>query len=111
MPKMKTLTFDTASAMFLAVKTGQAQAMQMDSPVVDWYAANNNDLMVLPELLGNVQNNAIFMKPGDHTLWLYLSTVVQELRTGSRYDEYSEIFRKWFGRNPPPQRFYMNAAK
>src|SRR6185312_5518976 len=38
MPNIKVLTFDTPSAMFLAVKTGQAQAMQMDSPVIDWYA-------------------------------------------------------------------------
>ena len=39
MPNVKVLTFDTPSAMFLAVKSGQAQAMQMDSPVIDWYAA------------------------------------------------------------------------
>lgn len=105
-PNMKVLTFDTPSAMFLAVKSGQAQALQMDTPVVDHYAATNSDLMVLPEMLGNVQNNAIFMKPGDFTLWLYVSTVVQELRHGSRYNEYAEVFKKWFGRNPPPQRFY-----
>ncbi|MEP9347725.1 transporter substrate-binding domain-containing protein [Xanthobacter sp. KR7-225] len=110
LPKMKVLTFDTPSAMFLAVKSGQAQAMQMDTPVIDHYAANNADLMALPELLGNVQNNAVFMKPGDFTLWLYISTVVQELRSGSRYSEYTEVFRKWFGRNPPPQRFYTAAA-
>jgi polar amino acid transport system substrate-binding protein len=110
MPNMKVLTFDTASAMFLAVKSGQAQAMQMDTPVIDHYASTNSELMVLPEMLGNVQNNAIFMKPGDFTLWLYISTVVQELRHGSRYNEYSEVFNKWFGRNPPPQRFYSSAS-
>jgi ABC-type amino acid transport substrate-binding protein len=109
-PKMKVLTFDTPSAMFLAVKSGQAQALQMDTPVVDHYAATNSELMTLPELLGNVQNNAIFMKPGDFTLWLYISTVVQELRHGSRYNEYAEAFNKWFGRNPPPQRFYTSAT-
>lgn len=109
-PNMKVLTFDTPSAMFLAVKSGQAQAMQMDTPVVDHYATTNSELMVLPEMLGNVQNNAIFMKPGDFALWLYISTVVQELRHGSRYNEYSEVFNKWFGRNPPPQRFYATAA-
>ena len=110
LPNVKTLTFDTASAMFLAVKSGQAQAMQFDSPVIDWYGKENTaDLMVLPELLGNVQNNAIFMKPGDFTWWLYLDTFVQELTTGSRYAEYVELYQKWFGRNPPPQRFYTGA--
>ena len=107
-PKAKLVTFDTASAMMLAVRTGQAQAMQMDTPVVDWYAHNDETFKVLPTLLGNVQNNAIFMKPGDFTWWLYLDTVVKEMRTGSRYDEYSAAFNKWFGRNPPPERFYLN---
>jgi polar amino acid transport system substrate-binding protein len=110
LPNVKTLTFDTASAMFLAVKSGQAQAMQFDSPVVDWYGKENAaDLIVLPELLGNVQNNAIFMKPGDFAWWLYVDTFVQELTAGSRYAEYVEIYQKWFGRNPPPQRFYTGA--
>lgn len=111
MPNVKVLTFDTASAMFLAVKSGQAQAMQMDSPVIDWYAANNSEMKTLPENLGNIQGNAIFMKPGDFTLWRYLDTVVGELTTGSRYSDYTDVFKKWFGRNPPPQRFYAAVSK
>jgi polar amino acid transport system substrate-binding protein len=95
--------------MMLSVKTGQAQAMQMDTPVVDWYASNDPDFEVLATPLGNLQNNAIFMKPGDFTWWLYLTTVVKEFRFGSRYDEYTTVFHKWFGRNPPPQRFYAKA--
>jgi len=106
MPKMQNLVFDTPSAMFLAVKTGRAQAMQMDTAVADYYSAQNAELKVLPGVLGNIQNNGIFMKPGDFTWWLYLDTVVQELRAGSRYDEYAELFRKWFGKDPPPARFY-----
>jgi polar amino acid transport system substrate-binding protein len=112
MPNMKVLTFDTPSAMFLAVKTGQAQAMQMDSPVIDWFAASNNtEMKTLPENLGNIQGNAIFMKPGDFTLWLYLDTVVGELVAGSRYNDYTDVYKKWFGRNPPPQRFYASGPK
>jgi polar amino acid transport system substrate-binding protein len=110
LPKVKILTFDTPSALFTAVKSGQAQAMQMDTPVVDWYATNNKDLKVLPENLGVTQGNAIFMKPGDFTTWLWFDTMVQEMTAGSRYTEYSEIYRKWFGRNPPPQRFYGAGA-
>ncbi|MHB8727246.1 MAG: transporter substrate-binding domain-containing protein [Casimicrobiaceae bacterium] len=110
LPKAKILTFDTPSALFTAVKSGQAQAMQMDTPVVDWYATNNKDLKVLPENLGVTQGNAIFMKPGDFTTWLWFDTMVQEMTAGSRYTEYSEIYRKWFGRNPPPQRFYGAGA-
>jgi polar amino acid transport system substrate-binding protein len=106
LPNMKVVTFDTPSAMFTAVKSGQATAMQMDTPVVNWYAANNKDMKVLPEQLANIQGNAIFMKPGDFTTWLWMDTMVQELVAGSRYTEYSDIYRKWFGRNPPPQRSY-----
>jgi polar amino acid transport system substrate-binding protein len=110
LPNTKTLTFDTPAALFTAVRSGQAQAMQMDTPVVNWYAANNKEMKVLPENLGVVQGNAIFMKPGDFTLWLWMDTVVQELTAGSRYVEYSEIYKKWFGTNPPPQRFYGAVA-
>lgn len=111
LPNVKVLTFDTPSALFTAVKTGQAQAMQMDTPVLNWYANNNKDLAVLRENLAVTQGNAIFMKPGDFTLWLWLDTMVQEMVAGSRYTEYSDIYRKWFGRNPPAQRFYNEAPK
>lgn len=106
LPEIEVLTFDTPSSMFTAVKSGQASALQMDTPVVNWYAANNQDLDVLPENLAVVQGNAIFMKQGDFTLWLWMDTMVQEMLAGSRYSEYSEIYQKWFGRSPPPQRFY-----
>jgi polar amino acid transport system substrate-binding protein len=107
LPKMKTLDFDQPSSLFIAVKSGQAQAMQIDTPIIDWYAANNPGFHELPELLSNVQNNAIFMKPGDFVWWRYLDTVVQELRWGSRYDEYTALYQKWFKKNPPPQRPYL----
>jgi polar amino acid transport system substrate-binding protein len=108
-PRTRVLTFEEVSAMMLALKSGQAQAMQMDKPVLDWYAANDATLEVLPETFGNVQNNAIFLKPGDFPWWLYLNTVVGELRAGSRYDEYTAVFRRWFGRPPPPPRFYTKS--
>ncbi len=105
-PKMNLLTFDVPSSMFLAVKSGQAQAMQIGRPVLDWYSKNNPEFEVLPENLGTVQNIGIYMRPGDFTWWRYLDTLVQELRTGSRYDQYTALFMKWFGKAPPPQRFY-----
>jgi polar amino acid transport system substrate-binding protein len=111
LPNVKVLTFDTPASLFTAVKSGQAQAMQMDTPVVNWYAANNKELKVLPENLGVVQGNAIFMKAGDFPLWLWLDTMVNEMKAGSRYAEYTEVYKKWFGTNPPPQRFYGAGAK
>jgi polar amino acid transport system substrate-binding protein len=58
-------------------------------------------------LLGASQNNGIFMKPGDFKWWQWLDTAVAEMRTGSWYPQYSEIYQKWFGKNPPPQKFYL----
>ncbi|MEO5692981.1 MAG: transporter substrate-binding domain-containing protein [Usitatibacter sp.] len=110
LPNMKVVTFDTIASLFTAVKSGQATALQIDTPVVNWYALNNQDLMALPETLANIQGNAIFMKPGDFTLWLWMDTMVNEMTSGSRYSQYSDIYKKWFGTNPPPQRFYAAGA-
>jgi polar amino acid transport system substrate-binding protein len=108
-PKARLITFEEVSAMMLAVKSGQAQAMQMDTPVLEWYATRDTTLVVLPEALGGIQNNAIFLKPGDFTWWLYLNTIVGEFRTGSRFEEYATMFRRWFGKPPPPPRFYVKS--
>jgi len=107
-PKTKTLTFDTPAAQALAVRSGRAQGAQLDSPVADWYAATNKDeFEVIPELMGYSQNNAIFLKHGDFTWWHWLDTAVGEMRSGSYYGEYSDVYLKWFGKNPPPQKFYL----
>jgi polar amino acid transport system substrate-binding protein len=107
-PKTKVLTFDTPSAQFLAVKSGRANALQIDTPSAEYWVTQNKDEMeVLPGLLGASQNNGIFMKPGDFKWWLWLDTAVAEMRTGSWYPQYSDIYQKWFGKNPPPQKFYL----
>jgi len=106
LPDVQVLTFDTPNAMFAAVKSGQASAAQMDTPSVNWYAVSNDWFDVLPGNIAALEGYAIFMKQGDFPLWLWMDTMVQEMLAGSRYEEYSEIYRKWFGKNPPPQRFY-----
>ena len=35
-----------------------------------------------------------------------MDTMVNEMTAGSRYSQYTDIYKKWFGTNPPPQRFY-----
>ena len=108
-PKTKVLTFDTPSAQFLAVRSGRAHALQIDTPTADWWASQNKEeLDVLPGFLGASQNNAIYLKPGDFKWWQWLDTAVSELRTGSWYPQYSDVYQKWFGKNPPPQKFYLS---
>ena len=110
-PKANILTFDTPSGQFLAVKSGRAQALQIDTATADYFASTNaKDFEVLPAVLGASQNNAIYLKPGDFKWWLWLDTFVGELRTGSLYPKYTEIYKKWFGKNPPPQKFYLQPA-
>ncbi len=107
-PKTKVLTFDTPSAQFLAVRSGRAHALQIDTPTADYFAAQSKDeFEVLPQLLTASQNNAIYLKPGDFKWWQWLDTAVAELRSGSWYPQYSEVYQKWFGKNPPPQKFYL----
>jgi polar amino acid transport system substrate-binding protein len=107
-PKAQTLSFDSGASQFLAVQTGRAQALQMDSPVAEYFSAQNKGkYTVLSESLGPMYGNGYYMKPGDFRWWLWMDTFVQEMASGSLYGEYAEIYRKWFGKEPPPQRFYQ----
>jgi polar amino acid transport system substrate-binding protein len=107
-PKAKTLTFDTPSAEFLAVQSGRAHALQIDTAVAEYFAnTNKNVYNVLPQLVSPSQNNGIYLKPGDFKWWQFLDTVIAELRSGSWYPRYVEVYQKWFGKNPPPQKFYL----
>ena len=111
-PKTKVVTFDTPSGQFLAVKSGRAHALQIDTPTADYFAASSaNDFEVLPTLLTASQNNGIYMKPGDFKWWLWLDTFVSELRTGSLYPKYTELYQKWFKKDPPPQKFYLPPSR
>ena len=111
-PKAKIITFDTPSGEFLAVKSGRAHALQIDTPTADYFAATSaTEFEVLPTLLTASQNNAIYLKPGDFKWWLWLDTFVSELRTGSLYPKYVEIYQKWFKKDPPPQKFYLPPAR
>jgi polar amino acid transport system substrate-binding protein len=111
-PKAKIITFDTPSGEFLAVKSGRAHALQIDTPTADYFAATSaTDFEVLPTLLTASQNNGIYLKPGDFKWWLWLDTFVSELRTGSLYPKYAEIYQKWFKKDPPPQKFYLPPAR
>lgn len=109
LPKANLAILDTPSAMFLATKSGRATAFPIDQPIAEFYTRENADLMLLDTTgtaLAYVSNNAIFLKPGDFRWWLFLDTWVSELRFGSRYDQYVQMFRTWLRREPPPQRFY-----
>lgn len=104
-PMAKAIFFDTDSAAALALKSGRSSAWQADSAAANFYAGQSGgEFVVLDGSLGTINNNAIFMKPGDFELWLALDTIVREYVNGSRYGEYAALYKTWFGKEPPPQR-------
>jgi len=59
------------------------------------------------EIIGSPTNNAIFLKPGDFKWWLVLDTMVSEMMGGVTFEDYSAIYRKWFGNEPKHAKYYM----
>lgn len=104
-PKAKVTTFDTTAAQFTAVKTGRTTAAQLDLPQALYYAKLNPEMQITDDFLTSPSNNAIFARKGDFQWWLYLDTIVSEMRGGYLYDEYAEIYKKWFGNRPPHARY------
>ena len=105
-PKAKMIVFDSIAAEFTAVRGNRADAAQLDTPVAQWYVKQNPDMRILDEALMPPTNNAIFMKLGDFKWWQVLDTLTGEMTGGSLYPEYSAIYKKWFGVNPPHTKYY-----
>ena len=108
-PKAKVLTFSSFADQFMALQTGRADAAQMDTPTLMWYGKQYpGKFKMLPELVSELSNNAIFLRKGDFQWWLTLDTIVGEMLGGTLYKDYKEIYQKWFGQDPPQQRWYLN---
>ena len=106
-PKANLIVFDSTSAQFNAVRTGRANAAQLDEPIARWYVSQHDDVQVTEDWITPPTNNAVFTKLGDFTWWLVLDTYVNELRNGSLYPQYAEIYKKWFGERPPHTKFWI----
>jgi len=104
-PKSKAIYLTQQAAQYAAVLSGQAQAACTDRPFLAWIVSQHqNELRMLPGVTQGTYNNAIFMKQGDFQWWLYLNTLVHEMRYGSLYTDYDKIYMKWFGVHAPPER-------
>jgi polar amino acid transport system substrate-binding protein len=108
-PEANTVTFDSVASQFTAVKTGRADAAQLDVPVAMFYAKDHNDVRVLDQWITDPTNNAIFLRHGDFKWWQVLDGLVAEMRGGSLFTEYSEIYQKWFGTKPRHAKYYVGA--
>lgn len=108
-PKAKVVTFDTTAAQFTALKTNRADAAQLDIGQALWYVKQNPEMRVIEEWITPPTNNALFLKMDDPKWWLVLDTIVSEMRGGSLYNEYAEIYKKWFGVRPAHMLHYVEA--
>lgn len=106
-PNAKVVTFDSIATQFTAVKTGRADAAQLDVPIAKWYAKDNPDVRVLEEWITDPTNTAIFLRLGDFEWWLTLDTLVAEMRGGVLFSEYAKIYKKWFGEEPKHAKYYV----
>jgi polar amino acid transport system substrate-binding protein len=106
-PKAKLIVFDSTAAQFNAVRTGRANAAQLDEPIARWYVKQNPEFQVTEDWITPPTNNAIFMRPGDFKWWLVLDTYVGEMRGGFLYPEYAQIYEKWFGSRPPHAKYWI----
>lgn len=106
-PKAKPLVLNSEADMFVALRTGRAQAMLEDILVARYHAVKFPEIKVMDRLVSMPGRNALFLRQDDFQWWIYLNTFVAELRSGSLYGEYSEIHKKWFGVMAPPQNWYI----
>jgi len=106
-PHAKPLYFTTQAEQYAAVLSNQASAACTDRPFLAWVVKQHPDqLRLLSGTTSGVFNNAIFLKQGDFTWWLFLNTLVNEMKHGSLYTDYDAIYEKWLGEHAPPERYY-----
>jgi polar amino acid transport system substrate-binding protein len=109
-PKAQELILEGQADMFAAVQSGRATAMQTSTANAYFNAKNDASTKVLPQTLDAPTRYGMFTKYGDFNWWLFLDNFVEEMRQGSLYGEYTAIYQKWFGVNPPPQNWYLDGA-
>jgi len=107
-PEANFTTFDSVSAQFTAVRSGRADAAQLDVPIAMYYAKDHDDIRVLDQWLTEPTNNAVFLRQGDFKWWLFLDTIVSEMRGGSLFNDYARIYEKWFGSQPVHAKHYIS---
>lgn len=106
-PEADLVVFDSTAAQFNAVRTGRADAAQLDEPIARWYVSQHDDVQVTEDWITPPTNNSVFTKLGDFKWWLTLDTYVREMRGGHLYPEYAEIYEKWFGSRPPHAKYWI----
>lgn len=103
-PEARSRKFESPSAQVSAVLSGQADAFSTDLPTVQYAIRQNEGDLRLLGLTAELLNNAAFVSPSDFRWYNFIDTLFWEMRHGSLYGDYAEIYAEWFGEgNVPPQ--------
>jgi len=87
------ISFDEPAAMFLALESGDVDAILQDLPV-NGYRSTQDDSMVVTELFPTGEQYGFAVDPDNAGLAEAVNGQLAALRTAGTYDE---IFAKWFG--------------
>ncbi len=90
------ISFDEPAAMFLALESGDVDAILQDLPV-NGYRASQDESMVITELFSTGEQYGFAVDPDNAGLAEAVNAELTKLRDSGSYDE---IFAKWFGGNP-----------
>lgn len=97
-PQAKFQYFNTVMDAALAVKTGKADAVAYDEPILRNIAAKNDGLVVLPEMI-TVDSYGFAVQPDNRPLKDAIDAVTRELRQSGGYDD---MQARWFPKKGSP---------
>lgn len=98
-PNAKVTDFNTINEAFLALKSGAVDAVVNDFPVSAYFVKNNkdNDVKIVGDLKTSEHYGIAFPKKNTELK----DTFDKALKTLKENGKYAEIYKKWFGADPP----------
>jgi len=98
-PNAKVTDFNTINEAFLALKSGAVDAVVNDFPVSAYFVKNNkdSDVKIVGDLKTSEHYGIAFPKKNTELK----DTFDKALKTLKENGKYAEIYKKWFGADPP----------
>jgi len=98
-PNAKVTDYNTINEAFLALKSGAVDAVVNDFPVSAYFVKNNTakDVMIVGDLKTSEHYGIAFPKKNTELK----DTFDKALKTLKENGKYAEIYKKWFGADPP----------
>ncbi|MFZ5650178.1 MAG: basic amino acid ABC transporter substrate-binding protein [Bacillota bacterium] len=98
-PNAKVTDYNTINEAFLALKSGAVEAVVNDFPVNAYFVKQNkdNDIKLVGDLRTSEHYGIAFPKKNTELL----DTFNKALKTLKENGKYAQIYKKWFGNEPP----------